>query len=117
MRNATATAVDVVPAATALFWSLKVLTTGMGETASDWLARTLDPVLAVDAVPPDQQHDDRGADLRTGHRGRDLTATALPVPAGADLDEQGTPSTTCAMAAAIPRWPTASPAAASAWAR
>ncbi len=36
-----------VPAATAGFWILKVLTTGMGETASDWLARTVDPVLAV----------------------------------------------------------------------
>jgi uncharacterized membrane-anchored protein len=36
-----------VPAATLGFWILKVLTTGMGETASDWLARTIDPALAV----------------------------------------------------------------------
>jgi uncharacterized membrane-anchored protein len=36
-----------VPAATVGFWILKILTTGMGETASDWLARTIDPVLAV----------------------------------------------------------------------
>jgi uncharacterized membrane-anchored protein len=38
-----------VPAATLTFWILKILTTGMGETASDWLARTIDPVLAVAA--------------------------------------------------------------------
>jgi uncharacterized membrane-anchored protein len=38
-----------VPAATLAFWVLKILTTGMGETASDWLARTIDPVLAVAA--------------------------------------------------------------------
>jgi uncharacterized membrane-anchored protein len=36
-----------VPAATLAFWIIKVLTTGMGETASDWLARTIDPVIAV----------------------------------------------------------------------
>jgi uncharacterized membrane-anchored protein len=36
-----------VPAATLGFWILKILTTGMGETASDWLARAVDPVLAV----------------------------------------------------------------------
>ncbi|WP_328321568.1 COG4705 family protein [Streptomyces sp. NBC_00388] len=35
-----------VPEVTAWFWAVKVLTTGMGETASDWLARTLGPVLA-----------------------------------------------------------------------
>ncbi len=38
-----------VPAATLAFWVLKILTTGMGETASDWLARNIDPVLAVAA--------------------------------------------------------------------
>jgi uncharacterized membrane-anchored protein len=38
-----------VPAATLAFWVLKILTTGMGETASDWLARTINPVLAVAA--------------------------------------------------------------------
>ncbi|GAY10945.1 putative integral membrane protein [Pseudonocardia sp. N23] len=36
-----------VPELTLLFWVIKVLTTGMGETASDWLARTIDPVIAV----------------------------------------------------------------------
>ena len=36
-----------VPAATAAFWILKIVTTGMGETASDWLARTIDPAVAV----------------------------------------------------------------------
>jgi uncharacterized membrane-anchored protein len=36
-----------VAAATAAFWVIKVLTTGMGETASDFLARTLVPELAV----------------------------------------------------------------------
>ncbi len=30
-----------------LFWVLKILTTGMGETASDYLAHTIGPVLAV----------------------------------------------------------------------
>ncbi|MFD9635311.1 COG4705 family protein [Streptomyces violascens] len=35
-----------VPAVTALFWIVKVLTTGMGETASDYLGRTLGPVPA-----------------------------------------------------------------------
>ncbi|MET7642943.1 hypothetical protein ABZS83_04695 [Streptomyces sp. NPDC005426] len=36
-----------VPEVTAYFWIIKVLTTGMGETASDLLARTLGPVPAV----------------------------------------------------------------------
>ncbi|GAA2461476.1 membrane protein [Streptomyces mauvecolor] len=35
-----------VPAVTALFWIVKVLTTGMGETASDYLGRTLGPIPA-----------------------------------------------------------------------
>ncbi|MEU3369306.1 hypothetical protein ABZ734_02250 [Streptomyces sp. NPDC006660] len=35
-----------VPRITALFWVVKVLTTGMGETASDYLARVLGPVPA-----------------------------------------------------------------------
>lgn len=39
-----------VPEVTALFWTIKVLTTGMGETASDFLARTIDPVIAVAAA-------------------------------------------------------------------
>ncbi|MEU8488882.1 hypothetical protein [Streptomyces sp. NPDC048641] len=36
-----------VPHVTVYFWIIKVLTTGMGETASDYLAKTLDPVAAV----------------------------------------------------------------------
>ncbi|WP_327294363.1 MULTISPECIES: hypothetical protein [unclassified Streptomyces] len=35
-----------VPEVTVWFWVVKVLTTGMGETASDYLAKTLGPVLA-----------------------------------------------------------------------
>lgn len=36
-----------VPAATALFWVIKVLTTGMGETTSDFLVGAFDPHVAV----------------------------------------------------------------------
>jgi hypothetical protein len=36
-----------VPEVTAFFWITKVLTTGMGETASDLLARVLGPIPAV----------------------------------------------------------------------
>jgi uncharacterized membrane-anchored protein len=36
-----------VPEVTVLFWVVKVLTTGMGETASDYLAHTFAPVVAV----------------------------------------------------------------------
>jgi uncharacterized membrane-anchored protein len=39
-----------VPEVTALFWVIKILTTGMGETTSDYLAHTLDPVVAVGIV-------------------------------------------------------------------
>jgi uncharacterized membrane-anchored protein len=39
-----------VPQVTALFWVIKVLTTGMGETTSDYLTHRLDPVVAVGAV-------------------------------------------------------------------
>jgi uncharacterized membrane-anchored protein len=39
-----------VPEITALFWVIKVLTTGMGETTSDYLVRRFDPVLAVGVV-------------------------------------------------------------------
>ncbi|MBB4893644.1 putative membrane-anchored protein [Streptomyces olivoverticillatus] len=35
-----------VPEVAALFWIVKVLTTGMGETASDYLGRTLGPIPA-----------------------------------------------------------------------
>lgn len=36
-----------VPEVTAYFWIIKVLTTGMGETTSDYLVRVMDPVVAV----------------------------------------------------------------------
>ncbi|MDG3013712.1 hypothetical protein [Speluncibacter jeojiensis] len=36
-----------VPAVTAAFWIIKILTTGMGETISDYLVFHMDPVLAV----------------------------------------------------------------------
>jgi uncharacterized membrane-anchored protein len=36
-----------VPEVTAAFWVAKVLTTGMGEAASDYLTRLMDPVFAV----------------------------------------------------------------------
>ncbi|MET7998076.1 hypothetical protein ABZU76_45050 [Amycolatopsis sp. NPDC005232] len=36
-----------VPEITVLFWVIKVLTTGVGETTSDFLAHTVDPVIAV----------------------------------------------------------------------
>jgi uncharacterized membrane-anchored protein len=40
-------ALSKVPEVTGYFWVIKVLTTGMGETASDWLAHLLGPVPAV----------------------------------------------------------------------
>ncbi|MDH6114531.1 putative membrane-anchored protein [Kitasatospora sp. MAP12-15] len=40
-------ALNKVPEVTALFWIIKVLTTGMGETASDFLAHVLNPMIAV----------------------------------------------------------------------
>jgi uncharacterized membrane-anchored protein len=39
-----------VPQVTVLFWVIKVLTTGMGETTSDFLAHRYDPVVAVAVV-------------------------------------------------------------------
>ena len=36
-----------VPEVTAYFWVIKVLTTGMGETTSDYLAHRLGPIPAV----------------------------------------------------------------------
>lgn len=36
-----------VPDATALFWAIKVLTTGMGETTSDYLVGAMNPKIAV----------------------------------------------------------------------
>ncbi|MER6083878.1 hypothetical protein [Streptomyces sp. NPDC001833] len=41
------TMANKVPEVTAYFWIIKVLTTGMGETASDLLAKVLGPVPAV----------------------------------------------------------------------
>jgi uncharacterized membrane-anchored protein len=41
------TLANKVPEVTVYFWIIKVLTTGMGETASDFLARLLGPVPAV----------------------------------------------------------------------
>ena len=43
----TRAALSKVPEITAGFWVIKVLTTGMGETASDWLAHTIAPPVAV----------------------------------------------------------------------
>ena len=36
-----------VPDPTAIFWVLKILTTGVGEVASDYLVKTFDPVVVV----------------------------------------------------------------------
>lgn len=36
-----------VPEATAAFWAIKILSTGMGETTSDFLVHLIDPMLAV----------------------------------------------------------------------
>jgi uncharacterized membrane-anchored protein len=36
-----------VPEVTVYFWIIKVLTTGMGETTSDFLVTTIDPIIAV----------------------------------------------------------------------
>jgi uncharacterized membrane-anchored protein len=41
------TMANKVPAVTAAFWVTKVLTTGMGETTSDFFVTTIDPVIAV----------------------------------------------------------------------
>ncbi|MFD9094813.1 hypothetical protein [Streptomyces collinus] len=46
-RDRVRTTANKVPEVTASFWIIKVLTTGMGETASDWLAHLLGPVPAV----------------------------------------------------------------------
>lgn len=39
--------INRVPEITVFFWIIKLLTTGMGETASDYLVRHINPVLAV----------------------------------------------------------------------
>ena len=36
-----------VPQVTIIFWVIKILSTGMGETTSDYLVRTIDPIVAV----------------------------------------------------------------------
>ncbi|MFB7619205.1 hypothetical protein [Kitasatospora sp. NPDC056181] len=46
----TAAAASKVPPVTAWFWLVKILTTGMGETLSDFLAHTVGPVPAVAAA-------------------------------------------------------------------
>ncbi|MGW2212718.1 COG4705 family protein [Streptomyces sp. NPDC001781] len=46
-RVSMAESASKVPEVTVYFWIVKVLTTGMGETASDFLARLLGPVPAV----------------------------------------------------------------------
>ncbi|MCU1528587.1 MAG: hypothetical protein JWP75_2350 [Frondihabitans sp.] len=45
--NATRTTLSKVPEITALFWIVKVLTTGMGETTSDFLVTHMNPVVGV----------------------------------------------------------------------
>jgi len=47
IMGATAPLLSKVPEVTAIFWLTKVLTTGMGETTSDYLVHTLDPAVAV----------------------------------------------------------------------
>ncbi|WP_230209223.1 hypothetical protein [Nostocoides sp. HKS02] len=46
-RPGLTTALSKVPEVTAIFWVTKVLTTGMGETASDFLVRRINPFVAV----------------------------------------------------------------------
>lgn len=46
-RSATSVMLTKVPEATVLFWITKILTTGMGETTSDYFGRTSDPVIVV----------------------------------------------------------------------
>jgi uncharacterized membrane-anchored protein len=36
-----------VPQVTLIFWVIKILSTGMGETTSDFLVRAIDPIVAV----------------------------------------------------------------------
>ncbi|MEV5505745.1 COG4705 family protein [Streptomyces orinoci] len=45
-RRVPVSGLSKVPEVTALFWVVKILTTGMGETASDYLGRVLGPVPA-----------------------------------------------------------------------
>ncbi|MFP3462046.1 hypothetical protein R5O87_14460 [Arthrobacter globiformis] len=45
-------ALSKVPEIAAWFWVVKVLTTGMGETASDFLLHQLEPEVALAAAEP-----------------------------------------------------------------
>jgi uncharacterized membrane-anchored protein len=47
LRNHVRHALAKVPEVTIFFWIIKLLTTGMGETTSDFLVKTIDPVIAV----------------------------------------------------------------------
>lgn len=49
MRNlkATSALASKVPLVTGVFWLAKILTTGMGETTSDFFVKSFDPVIAV----------------------------------------------------------------------
>jgi uncharacterized membrane-anchored protein len=47
MQSSTRQLISKVPAITAIFWITKVLTTGMGETTSDYLVHLLVPMIAV----------------------------------------------------------------------
>lgn len=49
-HRARRTSLNKVPEVTVLFWVIKVLTTGAGETASDYLAHAVAPVVAVGAA-------------------------------------------------------------------
>lgn len=47
LKHHTCHAVTKVPAITAFFWIIKVLTTGMGETTSDFLVHQFAPIIAI----------------------------------------------------------------------
>lgn len=47
MTGAVRSTLSKVPQITALFWVTKILTTGMGETTSDFIVTTIDPVIGV----------------------------------------------------------------------
>jgi len=46
-RRPAAYAASKVPLITAFFWIIKLLTTAMGEATSDYMVRTINPVIAV----------------------------------------------------------------------
>jgi uncharacterized membrane-anchored protein len=47
VRTSTRSGLSKVPEVTAFFWIIKILTTGMGETTSDFFAHTTGPIVAV----------------------------------------------------------------------